>query len=162
MKEAEFDDAAAYRRGLGGFATGVVLVTAEGPAGSAGIVVNSFTSVSLSPRLVAWCLGDASDRFAVFAAAELWAINVLSADQQDIASRFARPGGSAAADVAVETLGGCPVLPGAVAQLVCRTYDRRAVGDHMMIIGEVSAFRATPGDGLTYFRGRYGRATVEA
>ena len=112
MGDTEQEEALAYRRVLGGFATGVVLVTTDGPTGPAGIVVNSFTSVSLRPRLVLWCLGDASDRFDIFASAEAWAINVLCADQHDIAARFARPGSFDAAGVAMDRLGACPALPG--------------------------------------------------
>ena len=163
MEGADLEEELAYRRGLGGFATGVVLVTTDGPTGPAGIVVNSFTSVSLAPRLVLWCLGDASDRFDVFAEAEVWAVNVLAADQQDVSARFARPGGFDAAGIAMDRLGDCPVLPGALTHLACRTFDRRAVGDHLVIVGEVTAFQNVPdGDGLTYFRGRYGRAVTES
>ena len=60
---------AAYRRALGAFATGVCVVTADSPDGPMGITVNSFTSVSLEPRLVLWCLDERSDRWPVFAAA---------------------------------------------------------------------------------------------
>ena len=161
MEGADLEEELAYRRGLGAFATGVVLVTTDGPGGPAGIVVNSFTSVSLAPRLVLWCLGDASDRYEVFAAAEFWAVNVLAADQQDISARFARPGGFDAAGVAMDRLGACPALPAALARLACRTVDRRVAGDHLMIVGAVEAFDAAVGDGLTYFRGRYGRAVTE-
>ena len=63
-------ETAAYRRALGVFATGVCVVTADSPAGPLGITVNSFTSVSLTPRLVLWCLDERSDRWPVFAAAD--------------------------------------------------------------------------------------------
>ena len=47
-------DVTAYRRALGGFATGVCVVTAHTPDGPFGITINSFTSVSLRPPLVLW------------------------------------------------------------------------------------------------------------
>lgn len=158
----DVDEERAYRWALGGFATGVVLITTDGPTGPVGIVVNSFTSVSMEPRLVLWCLGDASDRFAVFAGAGHWGVNILAAEQQDISARFARPGAFDASDLQMDRLAEAPVLRGAVTHLSCRTRDRRAVGDHLLIVGEVIAFEsAESGNGLTYFRGRYGRAALE-
>ena len=56
LSQAEAEEASAYRRALGAFATGVCVVTADTPDGPMGITVNSFTSVSLKPRLVLWCI----------------------------------------------------------------------------------------------------------
>lgn len=153
------DDERAYRRALGGFATGIALIATEGPAGAAGIVVNSFTSVSLQPRLVLWCLGDASDRYTHFAEAERWSVSVLAAAHEAICARVARPGAWDIADLALARLAGLPVLVGALGQLACTTVERRPVGDHLVIVGAVEAFAATDGAGLTYFRGRYGALT---
>lgn len=150
-----------YRRALGAFATGVVLVTTDGPEGAAGIVVNSFTSVSLEPRLVLWCLGDQSDRYGLFSHAETWTANVLAASQQPVSQRFATEGASDARDVAVDRLGPAPALPGALARFACRSHERRRLGDHLVIVGEVLAFDARPGEALTYYRGRYGAAVTE-
>lgn len=155
------DEERAFRQALGGFATGVVLVTTRLEAQVAGIVVNSFTSVSLRPRLVLWCLGDASDRYVHFAQAETWAANVLSAAQQPISSRVSRPGGYDISDLALDALAGAPVLPGALTQLACRTVERRMMGDHLVVVGAVEAYATGAGEGLTYFRGRYGRAVEE-
>jgi flavin reductase (DIM6/NTAB) family NADH-FMN oxidoreductase RutF len=155
------DEERAYRQALGGFATGVVLVAAAAGARTAGIVVNSFTSVSLRPRRVLWCLGDASDRYAHFAAAETWTANILAADQQAVSAQVARPGAWDISDLALAPLGGTPTLAGALARLACRTVERRALGDHLVIVGEVTAHAAAPGAGLTFFRGRYGRAEAE-
>ncbi len=158
---SEVDDERAFRHALGGFATGVVLVTIARGAGISGIVVNSFTSVSLRPRLVLWCLGDASDRYASFAEAETWGANVLARDQQAISARVARPGAFDVSDLPMDTLAAAPVLRGAVTQLACRTVERRAMGDHLVIVGAVEAFATASADALTYFRGRYGRAGEE-
>ena len=156
------DEERAYRWALCGFATGVALITIDTAAGVAGIVVNSFTSVSLDPRIVLWCLGDASDRYAMFAHAERWGVNVLSEDQQDISQRFARPGAFDASGLDILRLGDTPVLAGALTHLACRTVERTAMGDHLMVVGEVEAFESASGSsGLTYFRGRYGRAGLE-
>jgi flavin reductase (DIM6/NTAB) family NADH-FMN oxidoreductase RutF len=151
-----------YRRALGAFATGVVLVTADTAKGPVGIIINSFTSVSLEPRLVLWCLGDQSDRYSAFAAAEHWAINVLAFDQHALSARFAAAGSLEAGDVATDRLGVAPALPIAAARFGCRTYERRTLGDHLVIVGQVEAFDLGTGDALTYYRGRYGVASMES
>ncbi|MDX2234908.1 MAG: flavin reductase family protein [Hyphomonadaceae bacterium] len=158
----EQDDGRGFRQALGGFATGVALIAADTAQGVAGIVVNSFTSVSLTPRLVLWCLGDASDRYGAFSEAERWSANVLGVGQQAVSARVARPGGHDISDLSIARLHGAPVLDGAIAQLSCRTRERLTMGDHLVIVGDVEGYAASAGDGLLYFRGRYGRAVTEA
>ena len=152
-------DDKAYRRALGAFATGVAVVAARTPAGVSGITINSFTSVSLSPKIVLWCLDDRSDRYAVFAEAKVWGLSILAPSQQDIASRLARQGGHALEPGdTIDGPEGAPWLPGALAHLACRTRETHTMGDHLVIAGEVIGFDLRDGDGLTYFRGRYGVA----
>jgi len=148
-----------YRRALGTFATGVCVITADSPDGPLGITANSFTSVSLEPRLVLWCLDERSERWPVFAAAERFAIHVLPAGDDAVAMRFAK-GVSVLDDAEFVRRGdGPPCLPEALARLECVTHDRIQMGDHMIIVGRVEAFDARPGDALTFFRGRYGLAS---
>jgi len=71
------DETLAYRQALGSFATGVCVVTADSPLGPMGLTINSFTSVSLEPRLLLWCIDERSERWPVFAAAERFAVHVL-------------------------------------------------------------------------------------
>lgn len=152
----------AYRRALGAFATGVCVITADSPEGPLGITANSFTSVSLEPRLVLWCLDERSERWPVFAAAERFAIHVLPADDRALAVRFASGVSVLTKDEFVRTGEGPPCLPEALSRLECVTHDRIQMGDHMIIVGRVETFDDRPGDALTYFRGRYGQASEPA
>jgi flavin reductase (DIM6/NTAB) family NADH-FMN oxidoreductase RutF len=152
-------DTLAYRRALGAFATGVCVVTADSEAGPLGITVNSFTSVSLSPRLVLWCLDERSDRWPVFAAAETFAIHVLPASEKTLASRFAKGVSVLGEGEYVRRGGGPPCLSDAVMRLECEAYERIPMGDHLIIVGRVMRFDDTGGEVLTYFRGRYGVAS---
>jgi flavin reductase (DIM6/NTAB) family NADH-FMN oxidoreductase RutF len=91
MGDAGFD-ARALRRALGHYTTGVTIVTTRTPAGEhTGVTVNSFTSVSLDPPLVLFCLSTRSSLLAAFEQAEHFAINVLAKGQQALSNRFARP-----------------------------------------------------------------------
>jgi flavin reductase (DIM6/NTAB) family NADH-FMN oxidoreductase RutF len=149
----------AYRRALGAFATGVCVITADSSVGPLGITANSFTSVSLEPRLVLWCLDERSERWPVFAAAERFAIHVLPADDRAVAMRFANGVSVLNESEYVRRCDGPPCLPEALARLECVTHDRIQMGDHMIIVGRVEAFDDQTGDALTFFRGRYGQVS---
>ena len=151
-------DTAAYRRALGAFATGVCVVTADSEAGPLGITINSFTSVSLEPRLILWCLDERSERWPAFAAAERFAVHVLPAEDQPLAARFARGVCVLADDEFVREGEGPPRLPEAAARFDCVVHDRIQMGDHLVIVGRVEVFEETAGDTLTFFRGSYGVA----
>src|SRR3954464_1369673 len=85
-------DARALRHALGHYTTGVTVVTTVTPEGvHTGVTVNSFTSVSLDPPLVLFCLSTRSSLLASFERADHFAINVLAKGQQALSNRFARP-----------------------------------------------------------------------
>jgi 3-hydroxy-9,10-secoandrosta-1,3,5(10)-triene-9,17-dione monooxygenase reductase component len=153
----EIDPEQAFRRAMGAYATGVTVVTAQGEGGAlSGMTVNSLTSVSLQPRLVLWCLGDRSARYAPFAAADTWGVTVLGADSEALARRFAKSPAQDVEPEEMEALAGVNVLRGGLAQLACRTHHKTQAGDHLIIIGEVLDVRVRPGAALTFFRGGYG------
>lgn len=153
----EFDPKA-YRRALGGFATGVCVVTAHTKDGPLGITVNSFTSVSLDPPLVLWCMDLKSDRHDAFAGAERFAVHVLPVEDRAMSDRFAW--GIARLGDAEFEIGNPepPRLRNHVTRLDCLMHDRIVMGDHLVIVGRVTQFETCPGDALTYFRGKYGQA----
>src|ERR1700719_2047855 len=79
-----------FRNALGTYATGVTIITAAGPDGKPyGLTCNSFASVSLNPPLVLWSLVIYSQSMSVFQNASHFAINVLGASQQALATKFA-------------------------------------------------------------------------
>jgi len=128
-----------FRAALGRFATGVTIVTTRSSDGlPVGLTVNSFNSVSLQPPLVLWSLGLRSSALPVFLQAEHYAIHVLSAQQRDLALRFATQGVDRwqGVDFASGT-SGVPLLPGVVASFECRSRSRHEEGDHVIFIGAV-------------------------
>ncbi len=149
------EDPKAYRQALGAFATGVCVVTADTPSGPVGITVNSFTSVSLQPRLVLWCLDERSERAPLFAAAERYVIQVLEAGQRDAAARFAK-GDWALTEPEVRRFAGAPRLADSLAWFACEAERQIHAGDHLIILGRVVAYDAARGEGLTFHRGRFG------
>ena len=160
LPPAKAFDATAYRRALGGFATGVCVVTAHTTEGPFGITVNSFTSVSLSPPLILWCLDARSDRHDAFAAAERFAVHVLPVEDREMSDRFAWGVCRLSPDEFDTDNPEPPRLKNALVRLDCVARDRIVMGDHLTIVGAVQGFESRPGDALTYYRGQYGVARV--
>jgi 3-hydroxy-9,10-secoandrosta-1,3,5(10)-triene-9,17-dione monooxygenase reductase component len=150
-------DARAYRRAMGAFATGVCVVTVEGPSGPVGMTVNSVTSVSLEPRLLLWCLDDSAERAVAFLQGRPFAVHVLGADEAGWADRFSKGDCRLAADEIGRSETGAPVLGGVLARFDCVLHEQIPMGDHQILVGRVDHFEAREGAGLTFFRGRYGR-----
>ncbi len=149
---------AEFRAALGMFATGVTIVTARHPDGHLiGLTANSFNSVSLHPPLVLWSLSRAAGSMPTFTSGSHYAINILAADQKDLADRFARKDVDRWAGVAFrEGSGGAPVLEGTAAVFECFNRSRYEEGDHVIFVGEVERCErnelATP---LIFQGGRY-------
>src|SRR5918994_6801436 len=78
-----------FRDALGAYATGVTVVTAIGDAGPSGATANAVTSLSLDPPMMLACLDRSSRTLASVRAAGRFGINVLAADQEPLARRFA-------------------------------------------------------------------------
>jgi flavin reductase (DIM6/NTAB) family NADH-FMN oxidoreductase RutF len=121
------------------FATGVTIVTARAANGKlVGLTANSFNSVSLEPPLVLWSLSRAAGSLAAFSAGSHYAINILAADQQELAKRFAARGVDRWSGVAFESgAGGAQLLAGAAATFECFNRSRYIEGDHVIFVGEV-------------------------
>ena len=134
------------------------MVTAHTNLGPLGITVNSFTSVSLEPPLILWCLDRASWRHDAFAAAPEFAVHMLPVEDRDLSDRFAWGVCHLSAEEFDSSNVGPPRLKNALTRLECDTADRIVMGDHLTIVGRVRAFETRPGAALTYYRGRYGAA----
>lgn len=138
---------------LGRFVTGVAVVTFDGGEGPRGLTVNSFVSVSLDPPLVAVCVARTARSHDVLVGMP-FCVNVLGAEQQQVARCFAG-GGAAGADISWASLRPVPRLQGVLAYAECRPWGRYDGGDHTIVVGEVSDFWHRDGDALGYASGRF-------
>lgn len=152
-----FADTRSLRSCLGRFATGVVVVTFEGPAGRRGITVNSFTSVSMSPPLVLVSVGTRARSHDALAGRP-FCVNILGAEQEALARSFA--GGDETPVAWVEDVE-VPRLRGVLAHLECRPWRRYDAGDHSLFLGEVVRFDYRDGDALAFHTSGFTRI-VEA
>ena len=137
------------------FATGVTVVTARTPSGElVGLTANSFNSVSLNPPLVLWSLAQAAGSMPALAQGSHYAINILAADQKDLAERFASKLQDRWADVGFsDGVSGAPLLHGTAASFECFNRSRYEEGDHVIFVGEVERCNHRPGASPLLFHG---------
>ena len=144
-----------FRNALGMFATGVTIVTARSAEGVlVGLTANSFNSVSLEPPLVLWSLARAAASMAALSTGSHYAINILAANQKQLAERFAQKRADRWVDVSfTEGLGGAPLLDGAAASFECFNRSRYDEGDHVIFVGEVERCAWRAGSSPLLFHG---------
>lgn len=151
-------DPAHFRSVLGAYPTGVCVITAADTAGVRhGLVVGSFTSISLDPPLVGFFPDKRSGTWPKMAAIGRFCVNVLGADQLDLCRRFAARADDKFAELAHgHTPSGQPLLENAIAWIDCRVEQVFEVGDHWLVLGAVEALdRRAEGTPLMFFRGQY-------
>ncbi|MGY4983698.1 flavin reductase family protein [Streptomyces sp. 900105755] len=152
------DDPGRFRHVLGHYPTGVTVVTAKEPDGTpVGMVIGSFTSVSLDPALVAFLPGRSSMTWPRIVAGGAFCVNVLAAGQEDLCREvsakapdvFARHPWRGAAS-------GSPVLAGVAAWIDCDIADVWTLGDHYFVLGRVRELgvEKTGAAPLVFSRGR--------
>lgn len=153
-------DIRGFRNALGCFPTGIAVMTASSDEAShIGITVNSFTSVSLAPPLVLWCIDRRSRRYPAFANATGFTVSILASNHQAVSSRLAGAGEHNLDGIAlIPTELGPPALADALAIFECTRESVQDAGDHAILIGRVLRFAQHDGAGapLVYFQGKYG------
>ncbi|KWX68869.1 hypothetical protein ASJ79_15915 [Mycobacterium sp. NAZ190054] len=138
------------------FITGVTVVTAADDTEQRGLLVNAFTSISLEPPLVLVCVAHDSASHGVLMRAGYFAVNVLAADQEEVAMRFASKLPDKFEGVNwTPGLGGAPVLDGSAAVFELVTRDRVSASTHTMFVGEVLAVSHHQTDALINHGGRF-------
>jgi len=148
-----------YRQALGTFGTGVTVVTTHWLDQDWGITCNSFSSVSLEPRLVLWSIRREAHSYEAFTRSGGFTVNVLAQAQEPLARQFAT--GSLEqrfAGVPQERLASQRVrLPGAAAWFDCELHQLIEAGDHTIVLGRVVNFASHDTPALSYWRSRFSR-----
>jgi flavin reductase (DIM6/NTAB) family NADH-FMN oxidoreductase RutF len=150
-------DANRFRSLLRRQASTVTVVTAPGRP-PVGFTATSFTSVSLRPLIVSFCLGRGSSAWPTLVRADHIAVHLLAAGQQELARTFATSGIDRFAGSTAWRTGpyDVPILDGTLAWLLCRVVDLVFAGDHAVVLAEpLIGDHDESGPPLLYHDGRY-------
>jgi 3-hydroxy-9,10-secoandrosta-1,3,5(10)-triene-9,17-dione monooxygenase reductase component len=150
-------DARSFRDALGTFATGVAFITAAPDGEPAGLIVNSFTSVSLAPALISFCPSRNSLTWSRMRRAGRFGVNVLGRDHKEFVVRASPAGADRFADLDWEPgCGGVPLLTDALASFECEIIAEHPAGDHWIVVGAVDQLRIAPiKEPLVFFGGAF-------
>jgi flavin reductase (DIM6/NTAB) family NADH-FMN oxidoreductase RutF len=150
-----------FRSAMGKFATGVTVIATEVEGeGVHGMTANAFMSVSLDPKLVVISIGEKAKILNKIKQSQLFSVNILAADQQELSMIFAGQL-QEHKEVVFDRLDGKPVLPGCVVQVACEVATEHAEGDHTLFIGKVTDIHIEDVEPLVFYSGRYRSLTEE-
>jgi flavin reductase (DIM6/NTAB) family NADH-FMN oxidoreductase RutF len=146
-----------FREVFGRFATGVAVITSAGPGGIGGMTANALCSLSLDPLLALVCFENEARTLPIVRDAGRFGVNVLNAEQEELAGVFASklPEAEKLDGVSHRLEGGVPIIDGSIAWAVCELRDLIAGGDHTIAIGEVRELGLGEGEPLLWYGGRY-------
>lgn len=155
-------DTTHFRRVMRKFATGVTVLTVRDGESLHGMTANAFASVSLSPTLVLVCIEQGNATHAFVSRAGNFAMNILSAEQEVLAKRFAKQLVAPAdpfADIAFHSAAtSAPIFDDCIAYVDCRVVAAHDAGDHTIFVGQVEAAgfgRAREHAPLLWLDGKY-------
>jgi flavin reductase (DIM6/NTAB) family NADH-FMN oxidoreductase RutF len=155
-------DSRAFRQTVGQFATGVTVIAAEVDGAVRAMTANSFTSVSLDPPLVLFCVGKTAHLGQLIHAASGFSVNILQRDQQPLSTYFAGKRDLEPPPFTFSPWDGGPLLDGSLAALGCSVEAIHEGGDHWIVIGRVqSLYRAESSAPLIFCAGRYAAISWE-
>ena len=123
-----------------------------------GMTINSFTSVSLNPPLISFCVDNKSSNLELFKKNRSFILNILSEEQKDLANAFATPKNSKKWTVEpyIFSKFGNPIFHNSLSFIECQKYKVVKMGDHHIIIGEIIDFaKINEKKPLAYFQGKY-------
>jgi flavin reductase (DIM6/NTAB) family NADH-FMN oxidoreductase RutF len=147
---------------MGRFATGVTVITTRHGDHLHGMTANAVTSVSLDPMLVLVCVDKTADTHDILLKAGVFAVNILSRDQRDLALKLATKKGDdwshGLDSVQHHTAAtGAPIIEGSLAYLDCKTITEHHGGDHTIFVGEVlEARELSDAPPLLFYTGKFG------
>lgn len=124
-----------------------------------GLSVNSFTSVSLEPALVGFCVARRSTTWPLLREAGTFCVNILAEDQEALSRTFSTAGLDRFMGVGWRAApSGAPVLAGVLAWIDCTVEAEYDAGDHLIVVGRVHELDLLQeGRPLVFYRGGYGR-----
>ncbi|BDA79373.1 flavin reductase [Leptospira kobayashii] len=148
-----------FKKALSLWASGVSVICYESKAKKGGITVSSFSSVSLDPPLVLFCLDKNSPAKEAIESANAFSVNILSSEQKQISADFASSSLDKEEVLAgqnpIRLVTGAPVLNGTLASLDCSLFQILDSGDHWIMIGHVEDSNSNENAPLLYFNRNY-------
>jgi NDP-mannose synthase len=148
-------DLDAFKETLAGVPAPVTIVTTSTGSRPHGTTVSAFSSLSAEPPLVLVALDKKSDLLRLLPETGRFAVNLLAGDQEELGLACATKGPDKFAKVPWHDDRGLPRIEGAAAWLACEIQEFLPGGDHVIVVGLVTACESEKDEALVYHRRRF-------
>jgi len=157
LQPGTIQDQRSFRDTMGRYPTGVAVIAAMTADGPVGMAVNSFTSVSLDPPLIAFCPMRTSTSWARIEPVGGFAVSLLRDDHESVARLLAQKDADRFGGHDWRTSpAGHPVLADALGWLDTTVETIVEAGDHELVVARVRHWsQAGDGQPLVFYGGRY-------
>jgi flavin reductase (DIM6/NTAB) family NADH-FMN oxidoreductase RutF len=150
-----------FRSAMRHLAGGVSVITVGRGKDITGMTVTSVSSLSVDPPTLIVSINRESSTWPLLKRHGFFGVNILTADQMDVAERFTGKGGLKGADRFAGAqwntrVSGTPLLVGALAAIDCQAEDIIERHSHAIVIGRVLDMQISKRTAaLAYWQGRY-------
>ena len=150
-----------FRSAMRHLTGGVSVITAGRGEDITGMTVTSVSSLSIEPASLIVSINRDASSWPVVKRLGFFGVNILAADQLDVAERFTGKGGLKGAERFagaqwITRVSGVPLLAGALAAIDCAVDDIVERHSHAILIGRVLDITSTTRTAaLAYWQGRY-------
>jgi flavin reductase (DIM6/NTAB) family NADH-FMN oxidoreductase RutF len=150
-----------FRSAMRQLTGGVSVITVGQASDITGMTVTSVASLSVDPPTLIVSINRESSSWPLLRRYGFFGVNILTADQVDVAERFAGKGGLKGADRFTGAqwttrVSGVPLLAGALAAIDCEVEEIVERHSHAIVIGRVLDLQLSPRTGaLAYWQGQY-------
>jgi flavin reductase (DIM6/NTAB) family NADH-FMN oxidoreductase RutF len=150
-----------FRQAMRMLAGGVSVITVGTGADRTGLTATSVTSLSAEPPRLMTCINKSSSAWPILSEYRTFGINLLSAEQTDLANRFAGRGGEKGVQRYegsqwYTAVSGAPLLVDALAAIDCTVEEVIERHSHAIVIGRIEAVKVAQDDSpLIYWSGDY-------
>jgi NDP-mannose synthase len=153
--EAESVDLDSFKETLAGVPAPVTIVTTSTGSRPHGTTVSAFSSLSAEPPLVLVALDKKSDLLRLLPETGRFAVNLLAGDQEELGLACAKKGADKFSKVPWHDDRGLPRIEGSAAWLACEIQEFLPGGDHVIVVGLVTACESEKDEALVYHRRRF-------
>jgi flavin reductase len=143
-----------FRKTMGAFATGVTLVTVDSEKTIHAMTANAFMSGSFEPPLCVVSIAKRAHTHDLIRQARRFGVNILGADQHDLALYFAGKK-SRQAEARFERVAETPLLENCAARIAASLTTECDCGDHTLFIGAIDHMDASDRPPLIYHRSAF-------
>ena len=153
--------AAEFRGAMRHLAGGVSVITVGRARDITGMTVTSVASLSVDPPTLIVSINRESSSLPLLKRYGVFGVNILTADQLDVAERFTGRGGLKGADRFAGAqwttrISGVPLLAGALAAIDCEVEELIERHSHAIVIGRVLDLQLSSRTAaLAYWQGQY-------